>query len=43
MALVAGQRLLAERVKVVLRRVSPKDGIVPKKAGRKVLERGQLI
>jgi two-component system, OmpR family, response regulator ChvI len=36
------QRLLAERVKVVLRRASPKDGIVPKEADSKVLERGQL-
>jgi hypothetical protein len=43
MALVAAQRLLAERVKVVLRRVSPKDGIVPKEADSKVLERGQVI
>jgi two-component system, OmpR family, response regulator ChvI len=42
MALVAAQRLLAERVKVVLRRASPKDGIVPKEADSKVLERGQL-
>src|ERR1700731_144632 len=29
------QRLLAERVKVVLRRASPKDGIVPKEADSK--------
>jgi two-component system response regulator ChvI len=36
------QRLLTERVKVVLRRASPKDGIVPKEADNKVLERGQL-
>jgi two-component system, OmpR family, response regulator ChvI len=36
------QRLLAERVKVVLRRASPKDGVVPKEADSKVLERGQL-
>jgi two-component system response regulator ChvI len=36
------QRLLAERVKVVLRRASPKDGIVPKEVDSKVLERGQL-
>jgi len=36
------QRLLAERVKAVLRRASAKDGIVPKEADSKVLERGQL-
>ena len=36
------QRLLAERVKVVLRRASPKDGVVSKEADSKVLERGQL-
>jgi len=36
------QRLLAERVKAVLRRASAKDGIVPKDADSKVLERGQL-
>src|SRR6202049_4811977 len=36
------QRLLAERVKVVLRRAPPKDCIVPKEADSKVLERGQL-
>jgi two-component system response regulator ChvI len=36
------QRLLAERVKVVLRRASTKDGIAPKEADSKVLERGQL-
>jgi two-component system response regulator ChvI len=36
------QRLLAERVKAVLRRPSAKDGIVPKEADSKVLERGQL-
>ena len=36
------QRLLAERVKAVLRRASPKDGIVPKEADSKVLERGLL-
>ena len=29
-------------IKVVLRRASPKDGIVPKEADSKVLERGQL-
>jgi two-component system response regulator ChvI len=33
---------LAERVKAVLRRASAKDGIVPKDADSKVLERGQL-
>jgi hypothetical protein len=36
------QRLLTERVKVVLRRSSPKDGSLPKEADSKVLERGQL-
>jgi len=36
------QRLLAERVKAVLRRVSPKDGIAPREVDSKVLERGQL-
>jgi two-component system, OmpR family, response regulator ChvI len=36
------QRLLVERVKAVLRRVSPKDGAAPKEADSKVLERGQL-
>jgi two-component system, OmpR family, response regulator ChvI len=36
------QRLLAERVKVVLRCASTKDGIAPKEADSKVLERGQL-
>ena len=36
------QRLLVERVKAVLRRVSPKDGIVVKEADSKVLERGLL-
>jgi hypothetical protein len=36
------QRLLAERVKVVLRRASPKDGVAPKEADSKVLERGEL-
>src|SRR5256886_11998867 len=36
------QRLLTERVKVVLRRSSPKDGSLTKEADSKVLERGQL-
>ena len=36
------QRLLVERVKVVLRRASPKDAAATKEADSKVLERGQL-
>src|ERR1700688_1123911 len=36
------QRLLVERVKAVLRRASPKDGVTPKEADSKVLERGLL-
>src|SRR6201987_870039 len=36
------QRLLADRVKAVLRRSSPKDGTLRKEADTKVLERGQL-
>jgi two-component system, OmpR family, response regulator ChvI len=36
------QRLLVERVKAVLRRVSPKDSATPKDAGTEVLERGPL-
>ena len=36
------QRLLVERVKAVLRRVSPKDPTAPKEADAKALERGQL-
>src|SRR5208283_4754403 len=36
------QRLLVERVKAVLRRASPKDGVVQKEADSKVLERGLL-
>jgi two-component system, OmpR family, response regulator ChvI len=36
------QRLLVERVKVVLRRATPKDGAAPKEHTAKVLERGQL-
>src|SRR5882672_289990 len=37
------QRLIVERVKAVLRRVSPKDGTVPKETdSTKVLERGLL-
>jgi two-component system response regulator ChvI len=35
-------RLLAERVKVLLRRSTPKDGATNKEAETKVLERGQL-
>jgi two-component system, OmpR family, response regulator ChvI len=36
------QRLLVERVKAVLRRVSPKDAASSKEADAKALERGQL-
>jgi two-component system response regulator ChvI len=36
------QRLLAERVKVLLRRSTPKDGAMSKEAEAKVLERGLL-
>src|SRR6516225_6691904 len=36
------QRLLVERVKAVLRRVAPKNSVVPTDAGKEVLERGQL-
>jgi len=36
------QRLLVERVKAVLRRAIPKDGIAVKEVDTKVLERGQL-
>jgi two-component system response regulator ChvI len=36
------QRLLGERVKVLLRRSTPKDGVMSKEAEGKVLERGQL-
>jgi two-component system response regulator ChvI len=36
------QRLLAERVKVLLRRSAPKDAAMSKEAETKVLERGQL-
>ena len=36
------QRLLAERVKVLLRRSTPKDGAVSKESVAKALERGQL-
>ena len=36
------ERLLVERVKAVLRRASPKDGMLQKKATNKVLERGAL-
>jgi two-component system response regulator ChvI len=36
------ERLLVERVKAVLRRASPKDGTLPKKANHKVLECGVL-
>jgi two-component system, OmpR family, response regulator ChvI len=35
-------RLLVERVKAVLRRASPKDGVPPKEADSKLLEHGQL-
>jgi two-component system response regulator ChvI len=36
------QRLLVERVKAVLRRVSPRDQVVPKEIDAKALERGAL-
>src|SRR5215472_14983754 len=36
------QRLLAERVKVLLRRSTPKDGVMNKESEAKALERGQL-
>jgi two-component system, OmpR family, response regulator ChvI len=36
------ERLLVERVKAVLRRTSAKDGMLPKKATNRVLERGPL-
>jgi two-component system response regulator ChvI len=36
------QRLLVERVKVLLRRAAPKDGAAVKEADTKVLERGLL-
>jgi two-component system, OmpR family, response regulator ChvI len=36
------QRLLVERVKAVLRRVSPKNSVVPTDAGKEALERGPL-
>ena len=36
------QRLLVERVKMVLRRITAKDAINPKEADAKALERGQL-
>jgi two-component system response regulator ChvI len=36
------QRLLVERVKAVLRRFTPKDGVMPKENDTKVLERGPL-
>ena len=36
------QRLLVERVRVVLRRASPKDAAAPREPDSKVLERGQL-
>src|SRR5256714_12490080 len=35
-------RLLVERIKVLLRRATPKDGASAKEAGSNVLERGQL-
>ena len=35
-------RLLVERIKVLLRRATPKDGAPAKEAGSNVLERGQL-
>src|SRR6188768_3805427 len=36
------QRLLVERVRVVLRRASPRDAAAPREADSKVLESGQL-
>jgi len=36
------RRLLVERVKILLRRASPKDGAPAREADRKVLERGEL-
>jgi two-component system response regulator ChvI len=36
------QRLLAERLKAVLRRAAPKDGATPKESNNKVLEHGPL-
>src|ERR1700723_3390358 len=36
------QRLLIERVKAVLRRFAPRDGVTPKDANNEVLERGLL-
>jgi len=36
------QRLLVERVRVLLRRALPKDAAIPREADSKVLERGQL-
>ena len=36
------QRLLVERVKAVLRRVSPRNSVAPKDASEEVLERGPL-
>ena len=41
-ALEAEGYLLVERVKTVLRRATPKDGVVPKEADSNVLERGLL-
>ena len=35
-------RLLVERIKVLLRRATPRDGAPAKEAGSNVLERGQL-
>lgn len=37
------QRLLVERVKAVLRRAQPRDGLAAKETGAKVLDRGNLI
>jgi two-component system response regulator ChvI len=36
------QRVLVERIKVVLRRASPKNGTLPKEAANSLLERGPL-
>ncbi len=36
------QRLLVERVKAVLRRATPKDGVTPKEVDARALERGHL-
>ncbi len=37
------QRLLVERVKAILRRLHPKDGVAPGEVSAKTLERGKLL